>query len=109
MTYSLVHGTTKVDDALLCQELEIQHKTDITKVLGMVSGKAQVKRVWVHTDENSGSVKGNGDITITPGVGSAGVTGISGGITVIEMLKYKQTVNGASDWEYNWFNWPAAA
>lgn len=109
MTYSLVQDVTQVDDALLCQELEIQHKVEITKVLGMVSGKAQVKKVFTHTTENSGSVKGHGDITITPGVGSAGVTAISGGITVIEMLKYKQALQSASEWEYNWFQFPSAA
>lgn len=108
MTYSIEHGITLVDDALLCQELEIQHKNEITKVLGMVDGKAQVKHVWTHTDENSGTVKGHGPITITPGVGESGVDGITGGITVIETLKYKQGIIAASDWEYNWFNWPEA-
>lgn len=110
MTYALVHGTTsQISDSLLCQEMDIQHKVEISKVLGMVSGKAEVVKVFPHTHENSGSVKGHGDITITPGVGSAGVTAISGGITLIEMLKYKLGVNVPSDWEYNWFNWPSAA
>lgn len=114
-TYSLEHGITLVEDALLCQELEIQHKVEITKVLGMVAGTgvdgaaaAQVKRVWTHSTENSGTVKGNGPITITPGVGESGVDGFTDGVTVIEMLKYKQGITAASDWEYNWFNWPHA-
>ncbi len=108
MTYALEHGITLLDDDLLCQECDIQSKVEISKVLGMVSGKAQVKHVWAHTDENSGSVKGNGDITITPGVGDAGVDGITGGITIIEMLKYKQGISVASEWEYNWIHWPHA-
>lgn len=107
-TYTLEHGITLVDDALLCQELEIQHKIEISKVLGMVNGKAQVKRVWDHSTENSGTVKGSGDITITPGVGDSGVDTITGGITMIETLKYKQGITAPSDWEYNWFHWPEA-
>jgi hypothetical protein len=109
MTYSLVHGITLVDDALLCQELDIQSKVEYTKVLGMVSGKAQVKRVFDHSSENSGTVKGNGPVTITPGIGDAGVSTITTGVTLIEMLKYKQGITAASEWEYNWFNWPYAA
>lgn len=107
-TFALEHGITLVDDALICQELDIQYKVDITKLLGMVEGKAQVVRVWDHTNETSGTVKGSGDITITPGVGDSGVDGISGGVTMIEMVKYSQGITAASNWEYNWFNWPEA-
>lgn len=116
MIYTIEHGTTLVDDALLCQELEIQHKVEFTKVLGMVPGSgdggvaaAQVKRVWSHSKENSGTVKGHGPINITPGVGETGVDGVGEtGVTIIEALKYKQGITAASDWEYNWFNWPYA-
>lgn len=108
MVITLEHGITKVSDALLCQELEIQDKVEYTKVLGMVAGAAQVKHTFPHTREISGTVKGHGPLTITPGVGEAGVAGVSGGVTLIETVKYKEGIQAASDWEYNWFNFPHA-
>lgn len=107
MTYSLVHGISLVTIALICQELEITNKVEVSKLSGMHAGtsKAQVLKVWTHSEETSGSVKGSGDITITPGVGASGVTGI----TVIETLKYKQSLTNPSDWEYNWMQFPYAS
>lgn len=109
MIYTLLHGVTLVTAALFAQELEITNKVDITKILGMVSGKAQYVKAWTHSEETSGTVKGHGDITITPGVGASGVTGITGGVTLIEMLKYKQGITAASDWEYSWLQLPYAS
>ena len=109
MVTTLEHGITLVDDALIAQEVEMTAKVDITKISGMVSGKAQFVQAWTHSDETSGSVKGHGDITITPGVGASGVDGITGGVTLIEMVKYKQGITAASDWEYSWLHLPHAA
>ena len=108
MTYDLEHGITLVEDPLLCQELDINSTVETTTVLGMVGSRAQVKRVWTHSEKNAGSVKGNGPINITPGVGDAGVEGIGGGVTVIESLKYKQAITSASEWEYAWAHYPHA-
>ena len=38
MTHTIEHGITKVDDALLCQELDIEESTETTTILGMVAG-----------------------------------------------------------------------
>ena len=106
MTYAQTHGLTKLEAALLVQEHSIKHSTETATVLGMVGGKSQVVDVWTHTDMTKGSVKGHGPITITPGVGDAGVQGVSGGCTVIDTLEFKETINKSSEWSYEWTNYP---
>ncbi len=109
MVYTLAHGITLVADALIAQEVKITSKVEITKIAGMVDGAAQWVKGWPHSLETSGSVKGHGDITITPGVGDSGVDGITGGVTFIEVLEWTQGVTAASDWSYNWLHLPHAA
>src|SRR5689334_9858086 len=109
MTYELEHGITLVEDALLCQEVEIESTVQESTVLGMVGGRAEVVRAWPHTSKNAGTVKGNGPITITPGVGDAGVEGINACLTLILSLKYKQGIASPSEWEYSWSNYPHAS
>ena len=108
MVITLEHGITKVDDALLCQELEIEDTIETTAVKGMVDGRAQTKHVFTHSSESQGMVKGSGPLTITPGVGDPGVDGIDEGVTVIERVKYKEGITAASEWEYSWKNYPHA-
>ena len=55
-----------------------------------------------------GSVKGHGAVSVVPGVGDAGVTSVSGGVTVITELKESEKNEDFNEWEYGFKNYPNA-
>ena len=55
-----------------------------------------------------GSVKGHGALSVAPGVGDPGVTGVSGGVTVITELKESEKNEDFSGWEFSFKNYPNA-
>ena len=55
-----------------------------------------------------GSVKGHGALTVVPGVGESGVSGVAGGVTVITNVKKSENNEDFDGWEYSFKHYPTA-
>ncbi len=108
----LKHGVTihSAAEGAIIQSLDVDAKVEESNVLGMVSGKTQVVKTFVHTETNEFSVTGKGDLTLVPGTAaSANLSSITGGITNILSFKYSQKLSGESEWTYTGKHYPYAA
>ena len=97
-------GITKHEGALI-DSVDVEKKIE-QKALKGTDGN--VARVHVYNPTNSGSVKGHGALTVVPGVGDAGVAGITGGVTVITSVKESENNEDFDGWEYQFENYPNA-
>jgi len=89
----------------LIDSVEVEAKIEQKALKG---SDGNVARVHVFNPTNSGSVKGHGALTVVPGVGNPGVTGITAGVTVITSVKNSEKNEDFSDWEYQFENYPNA-
>ncbi len=111
MITTLVPGITVHDDAegAIVQELEVENKQEESTLGGMVNGRAQIVRAWTHSEMNTFSVTGSGDLTLTTGEdGDARLSLITGGLTNILSFKYAQKLREASQWTYSGNHYPHA-
>jgi hypothetical protein len=108
MTFTMHHGVS-LHAGTAVQEVSVRYKKALNKVLGMVSGLTQTVAAYSHTAENSGTVRGKGDLTLSPGLGSASVTGISGGLTHIDEVGTKETLGTEAEWDFMFTHMPHAA
>ena len=111
MTFLMRHGVT-LHTGSAVQEVEVKYGESLSEVLGMVDGRTEIVAAFPHTTKNTGSVKGKGDITISPGLGSAGLisgAGITGGLTHIGEVSQKETLGTEAEWNYSFQHMPEAA
>jgi hypothetical protein len=110
MTFTMHHGVT-LHTGTAVQEVSVKYTKQLSKVEGMVSGKTQTLAAYEFGDENTGSVKGKGDVTISPGLASAGLISgtLSGGLTHIGEVSVKEALRGEAEWEYTFTHMPHAA
>ena len=99
-------GISRVTGALI-QSVETTDKIE-KKVLKGSDGNDALVRTYNPT--TTGSVKGHGDLTIVPGIGDAGVTGVvgAGGITVIDEVKKTEGNEEFAGWDYTFSYYPTA-
>ncbi len=97
-------GITKHQGALIAS-VDVEKKIEQKALKG---SDGNVARVHVFNPTNSGSVKGHGTLSIVPGVGDAGVEGITGGVTVISSVKESETNEDFDGWEYLFDHYPNA-
>lgn len=111
MTFEMHHGVS-LHTGTAVQEVEVKYGEELSEVLGMVDGKTQVVAAFGHTNRNTGSVKGKGDLTMSPGFASAGLTagaGLTGGVTHIGEVSAKETLGTEAEWGYSFTHLPHAA
>ena len=118
MVTALIHGiSSMIDNAegAIVQSAEITAKVEESTVSGMVQGKTQIVKTFVHTEVNEFSVSGKGDLTLVPQT-SATVSNahfsssfISGGKITIPEFKYAQKIGDTSEWSYSGKHYPYAA
>lgn len=111
MTTTLEDGITVHDDAegSVIQNLDVENKQDETTLKGMVDGRAQVVRSWTHSEMNTFSVTGSGDLTLATGEdGDPQISLLSGGVANILSFKYSQQLTAASQWTYSGNHYPHA-
>jgi hypothetical protein len=54
------------------------------------------------------SVKGHGTTAVVPGVGDSGISGLTGGVSVIEEFKGSEVNDNFDGWEYSGKHYPNA-
>lgn len=114
MTTTLEHGVTVHDDGdadgAIVQNLDVEETQEESTLSGMVDGRTQIVRAWLHTIKKAFSVTGSGDLTLDTGEdGDAQLSLISGGLTNILSFKYSQSLGNPSQWTYSGNNYPHAA
>jgi hypothetical protein len=112
MITKLEHGVTVHDDTegAVIQNLDVENKQEESTLLGMKNGRTQVVDSWTHTEMNTFSVTGSGDLTLETGEGvDANLTLITAGQTNILSFKYSQKLKEPSSWTYSGNNYPHAA
>jgi hypothetical protein len=83
--------------------------TDSVQVKELAGSDGEIARVHVYKAMTEGSVKGRGEISVVPGVGDPGVSGLpTGGVTVITDLKKSESNEDFDGWEYSFKNYPHA-
>ena len=97
-------GITRHSGALI----DSVETTKSIQVKELVGSDGEVARIKTYKSMTEGSVKGHGSVTIAPGVGDAGVDGVSGGVTVVTELKETDHNEDFNEWEYNFKNYPNA-
>lgn len=108
MTFICHHGIKRHTGAMV-QSVEVKYTQQLSKVPGMKDGKTQTLRAFEHTDENTGTVTGKGDMQISPGFGNANVSGIDGGMTHIGEVTEKETLGTEAEWSYTFTHMPHCA
>ena len=81
---------------------------DSVQVAELPGSDGEIARVHPYQSKTEFSVKGHGTLTVVPGVGSAGITGITGGVTVIKSVKKTDHNTNFDDFEYAGSNYPNA-
>jgi hypothetical protein len=97
-------GITKHQGALI-DSVEVEKKIEQKALKG---SDGNVARVHVYNPTTSGTVKGHGELTVVPGVGDPGVSGVTGGVTVIPSVKDSESNEDFGGWEYGFDNYPNA-
>ena len=97
-------GITRHSGALI----DSVETTKSIQVKELVGSDGEVARVKTYKSMTEGSVKGHGSVTIAPGVGDSGVTGVTGGVTIIAELKESESNEDFNGWEYTFKNYPNA-
>ena len=97
-------GITRYQGSLI----ESVETTKSVQVKELIGSDGEVARVKVYKTMTEGSVKGYGSITIALGIGDSGVSGVSGGVTVIHELKLSEKNEDFNTWEFSFKNYPNA-
>lgn len=88
--------------------IENLESTDAIEKKLLKGSDGAVARVKTYNPTTKFSVKGHGTTSIVPGIGSSGITDITGGVTVIDEFKKTETNDDFDGWEYSGENYPAA-
>ena len=67
-----------------------------------------IARVHPYNPTTQFGVKGHGAVTVVPGIGSSGISSISGGLTLIEEFKLNDKNDDFQGWEFSGVNYPNA-
>ena len=78
------------------------------EVAELLDSTGEVARAHPYKNMSKGTVKGHGTTAIVPGAGSSGITGASGGITIITSLKNSEKNTDWNGWEYSYTIYPSA-
>ena len=97
-------GITSHAGALI-DSVEITQSVQVKELAGR---DGEIARVHTYRSMTEGSVKGHGSLSVVPGVGESGVSGITGGVTVIPELKKSESNEDFDGWEYTFKNYPSA-
>lgn len=97
-------GITRHQGALI----DSVETTQSVQVKELAGSNGEIARVHTYKSMTEGSVKGHGTLSIAPGVGDPGVSGITGGVTVIPELKQSESSEDFSGWEYTFKHYPNA-
>jgi hypothetical protein len=97
-------GIQRYSGALI-QSVDTTAKIDKKELRG---SDGNVARVHAYNPTTQFSVKGHGAVTVVPGIGSIGVTSISGGLTLIEEFKLSDKNDDFQGWEFSGINYPNA-
>lgn len=97
-------GITKHAGALI-ESVEVTNKKDKKVLKGSNGEDARVKG---YNPTKSFSVKGHGSLTVAPGIGASGITGITGGVTFIDEVKETEANEDFDGWDYSGTHHPSA-
>ena len=82
---------------------------DTVQVKELAGSDGEIARVNPYRKMTEGSVKGHGQISVVPGVGDSGVSGVNTtGVTVITNVKKSESNEDFDGWEYSFKNYPNA-
>ena len=82
---------------------------DSVQVKELSGSDGEIARVKTYRKMTEGSVKGRGTLSVVPGVGDPGVSGLSNaGVTVITNVKKNESNEDFDGWEYSFKNFPNA-
>lgn len=118
MVTTLQHGiSSMIDNAegAIIQSADIEAKLQESNVSGMVSGRTEVVKTFVHTATNEFNVSGKGDLTLVPSTSATvsishfSSSFITGGKVTIPSFKYSQKIGEPSDWSYKGTHYPSAS
>lgn len=116
MTVTIADGITKCTiSGALIQSFEHEETEEIAETAKMVSGAAQIVRLYPHMKKSKGSVKGKGDLTLSCGTMSTftsiGVAGglVTGGMVHVPSVKYSEDLTKTAEWDFSYTHYPNAA
>lgn len=89
----------------LIESVDTTAKVEKKELKGSNGNIARVKAYNPTTDF---SVKGHGETAVVPGVGSAGITDLGTGISLIEEFKKSESNDDFDGWEYSGTHYPTA-
>lgn len=101
----VVFGITRVEGSLI-EEVTSKDSVQIAELLGSTGEVAIAKD---HKKMTEFTVKGHGPCDVAVGIGESGVTGISGGLTIIKDFENAEKNDGFSGWTYSGVNYPEAS
>lgn len=97
-------------EGAIVQTVKVTNKREKSLVTGMVSGTAQIVKVFPHSETNEFEVTGKGDLTMAAGISTdVDITLLTGGILMVDQFMYEQKVADSSDWSYQGVHYPHAA
>mgnify|MGYP000022261876 CR=1 FL=1 len=89
----------------LIEEVSTEEKIEVAKLRG---SKGATRWVKPYDPMTSGTVKGHGETDVAVGIGESGVSGITGGVTIITNFKFNEKNTEADGWEYSFEHYPDA-
>lgn len=81
---------------------------DMIEVKKLKGSNGVTAKVHAFDPTTKGTVKGHGVSTVAVGIGDPGVSGVTGGVTVINSFKNTEKNDDFSGWEYAFENLPNA-
>ena len=98
-------GVTRHEGALI-DSVETDESVQVKELAG---SNGEIARVKTYRTMTEGSVKGHGQLSVVPGVGNSGVTGVAAtGVTVITNVKKNESNEDFDGWEYSFKHYPTA-
>jgi hypothetical protein len=97
-------GITRHNGALI----ESVESTDKVEKKELKGSSGNIARVHAYNPTTTFSVKGHGALTVVPGIGSAEITDLAGGVTLIDEVKKTESNDDFDGWEYSGTNYPNA-
>ena len=82
---------------------------DSVQIKELAGSDGEIARVKPSRQMTEGSVKGHGELSVVPGVGDPGVSGLpTGGVTVITNVKRSENNEDFDGWDYSFKHYPSA-
>ena len=82
---------------------------DQIEVKALKGSNGEFAKVHAFNPTTKGSVKGHGVCTVAVGIGDPAVSGITGGVTVINSFKNTEKNDDFDGWDYSFENYPNAS